>query len=179
MYAVVNLAGKQFTVRPDENIRVPLLDVEVGSVIQCDDVLLYSDGDDVRVGQPKVEGVKVTADAGPTADWNLANFFETGSDLADETLRDLIPSLSYAFGYAENVGGNRLFDINDLIQTISATPLGQEDFSWLKDAADFLLSDMGVKNVHKLPGSKGNDELSGSFLDTTIIGNGGSDVDLL
>ncbi len=62
MYAVVNLAGKQFAVRPDENIRVPLLDVEVGSVIQCDDVLLYSDGDDVRVGQPKVDGVKVTAE---------------------------------------------------------------------------------------------------------------------
>ena len=62
MYAVVNLAGKQFTVRPDENIRVPLLDVEVGSVIQCEDVYLYSDGKDVRVGQPKVEGVKVTAE---------------------------------------------------------------------------------------------------------------------
>lgn len=62
MYAVVNLAGKQFTVRPEENIRVPLLDVEPGSEIQCDDVLLYSDGDDVRVGQPKVEGVKVTAE---------------------------------------------------------------------------------------------------------------------
>jgi large subunit ribosomal protein L21 len=25
-------------------------------------VLLYSDGDDVRVGQPKLEGVKVTAE---------------------------------------------------------------------------------------------------------------------
>ena len=62
MYAVVNLAGKQFKVTPDENIRVPLLDVEVGSVIQCEDVYLYSDGKDVRVGQPKVEGVKVTAE---------------------------------------------------------------------------------------------------------------------
>ena len=62
MYAVVSLAGKQFTVKPDENIRVPLLDVEVGSVISCDDVLLFSDGDDVRVGQPKVDGVKVTAE---------------------------------------------------------------------------------------------------------------------
>jgi large subunit ribosomal protein L21 len=62
VYAVVSLAGKQFTVKPEENIRVPLLDVEVGSMIQCDDVLLYSDGKDVRVGQPKLEGVKVTAE---------------------------------------------------------------------------------------------------------------------
>jgi large subunit ribosomal protein L21 len=62
VYAVVNLAGKQFTVRPDANIRVPLLEAEVGSVIQCDDVLLYSDGDDVRVGKPRVDGVKVTAE---------------------------------------------------------------------------------------------------------------------
>jgi large subunit ribosomal protein L21 len=62
VYAVVNLAGKQYTVKPDENIRVPLLDVEVGSTIQCDEVLLYSDGDDVRVGQPKLDGVKVTAE---------------------------------------------------------------------------------------------------------------------
>jgi large subunit ribosomal protein L21 len=62
VYAVVNLAGKQFTVRPDDKIRVPHLDAEVGSVVQCDDVLLYSDGDDVRIGQPKVEGIKVTAE---------------------------------------------------------------------------------------------------------------------
>jgi large subunit ribosomal protein L21 len=62
VYAVVNLAGKQFTVSPEDNIRVPLLDIEVGSTIQCDDVLLYSDGKDVRVGRPKVDGVKVTAE---------------------------------------------------------------------------------------------------------------------
>lgn len=62
MYAVVNLAGKQFTVRPDGHIRVPLLEAEVGSVIRCDDVLLFSDGEDVRVGRPRVDGVSVTAE---------------------------------------------------------------------------------------------------------------------
>lgn len=62
MYAVVNLAGKQFMVKPDEEIRVPLLEAEVGSVIRCDDVLLYADGKDVRIGQPRLEDVTITAE---------------------------------------------------------------------------------------------------------------------
>lgn len=62
MYAVVNLAGKQFTVKPEEKVRVPLLDVEVGSVIRCDDVLFYADGGDVRVGRPHLDGITVTAE---------------------------------------------------------------------------------------------------------------------
>ena len=62
MYAVVDMAGKQFTVKPDENIRVPHLDCEVGSVIQCDNVLFFSDGENVKVGKPLLEGIKVTAE---------------------------------------------------------------------------------------------------------------------
>ncbi|MCK4538715.1 MAG: 50S ribosomal protein L21 [Candidatus Krumholzibacteria bacterium] len=62
MYAVIDLAGKQFTVKPEDSIQVPLLDAEVGSVIQCDNVLLFSDGDDVRIGKPKLDNIKVTAE---------------------------------------------------------------------------------------------------------------------
>ncbi len=62
VYAVISLAGKQFTVKPEDNIRVPLLDAEVGSLIQCDNVLLYSDGDDIRIGKPVLNGIKVTAE---------------------------------------------------------------------------------------------------------------------
>ncbi len=61
MYAVVNLAGKQFTVKPEEKVEVPLLDAAVGSIIRCDDVLFYADGEDVRVGQPRLDDVTVTA----------------------------------------------------------------------------------------------------------------------
>jgi large subunit ribosomal protein L21 len=61
VYAVVRLAGKQVTVKPEEKVVVPLLDVEEGSVIRCDDVLFYSDGDDVRVGRPLLDDVKITA----------------------------------------------------------------------------------------------------------------------
>ncbi len=62
LYAVVRLAGKQITVKPDDDVRVPCLDVEVGSVIRCDDVLLYADGEDVRIGRPCLEDIKVTAE---------------------------------------------------------------------------------------------------------------------
>jgi large subunit ribosomal protein L21 len=56
------VAGKQVTVKPDEEVAVPRLDAEVGSVIQCDDVLLFSDGKEIRVGQPRLDDVKITAE---------------------------------------------------------------------------------------------------------------------
>ena len=59
MYAVVRVAGKQIMARPDEVVDVPRLDVEAGSLIRCDEVLAYSDGTDVRVGRPCLEGIKV------------------------------------------------------------------------------------------------------------------------
>jgi large subunit ribosomal protein L21 len=62
MYAVVRLAGKQFMMKPDERVTVPLLDVDPGSIIRCDDVLIYANGDDIRVGQPLLDGVNVTAE---------------------------------------------------------------------------------------------------------------------
>ncbi|HUV35934.1 MAG TPA: 50S ribosomal protein L21 [Patescibacteria group bacterium] len=62
MYAVVNLAGKQFSVKPEEEVRVPLLDAAVGSIIRCDEVLFYADGGDVRVGQPRLDDITVTAE---------------------------------------------------------------------------------------------------------------------
>lgn len=62
MYAVVRLAGKQFWVKPNEIVDVPLLELEPGTVISIDEVLAYSDGTDVRVGKPLVEGVKVVGE---------------------------------------------------------------------------------------------------------------------
>lgn len=62
MYAVVRIAGKQVTVEPDHTIHVPRLDAEVGSTVSCDDVLLYADGEDIRVGRPRLDGISVTAE---------------------------------------------------------------------------------------------------------------------
>lgn len=62
MYAVVRVAGKQIIARKDEIVDVPRLDVEEGSLIRCDEVLAFSDGTNVRVGRPRLEGVMVTGE---------------------------------------------------------------------------------------------------------------------
>ena len=69
MYAVVRLAGKQFWVKPNEIVDVPLLELEPGTVISIDEVLAYSDGTDVRVGKPLVEGVKNCATSEKARSW--------------------------------------------------------------------------------------------------------------
>jgi large subunit ribosomal protein L21 len=62
MYAVFRTGGKQFRAEPGKKIRVPSMEVEPGDSITFDDVLLASDGKDVRVGEPKVKGAKVKAE---------------------------------------------------------------------------------------------------------------------
>jgi len=60
MYAIVEIAGKQFKVTQDQQLYTPQLNVEAGSVITFDKVLLIEDGDSVAIGVPTVTGVKVT-----------------------------------------------------------------------------------------------------------------------
>lgn len=61
MYAIVDIAGKQFRVSKGDSIRVPKVDGEVGKDIEFDRVLLISDNGKVSVGQPVVEGARVKA----------------------------------------------------------------------------------------------------------------------
>lgn len=61
MYAVVATGGKQYRVSPGDVIRVEKLDVEAGETVELDEVLMVADGDDVKVGAPRLEGGKVTA----------------------------------------------------------------------------------------------------------------------
>lgn len=62
MHAVVEISGKQFTVRAEERVRVPLLSAEAGTEIEFDRVLLVTDGEDHHVGKPHVEGALVKAE---------------------------------------------------------------------------------------------------------------------
>ncbi len=62
MYAVFRTGGKQFRAEPGKKIRVPSLGVEPGESVTFDDVLLASDGTEVQVGAPTVDGAKVTAE---------------------------------------------------------------------------------------------------------------------
>jgi large subunit ribosomal protein L21 len=62
MYAVFRTGGKQFRAEPGKKIRVPSLEIEPGESVTFDDVLLASDGSQVQVGAPTVEGAKVKAE---------------------------------------------------------------------------------------------------------------------
>ena len=62
MYAVFRTGGKQFRAEPGKSIRIPSLAVEPGDSVTFDDVLLASDGKDVQVGAPTVDGAKVKAE---------------------------------------------------------------------------------------------------------------------
>lgn len=62
MYAVVKIKNQQYRVTPDTKIQVPLLDGEVGQALTFDEVLLFADGDDIKVGTPQVDGASVAAE---------------------------------------------------------------------------------------------------------------------
>ena len=62
MYAVIKSGGKQHRVVVDELLKVELLKAEAGDTVKVEDVLMVVDGDDVKIGQPVVEGASVEAE---------------------------------------------------------------------------------------------------------------------
>jgi len=61
MYAIFRSGGRQYEARLGHVVKVEKICGEVGENVTLDEVLLFSDGDQLRVGQPLVEGVKVQA----------------------------------------------------------------------------------------------------------------------
>lgn len=62
MFAVFESGGKQHRVSEGDVIRVERLAGDPGQSLEFDRVLLVSEGDDVTVGTPYVEGGRVTAE---------------------------------------------------------------------------------------------------------------------
>jgi len=60
MYAIVETGGKQYRVSPGDVIRVEKLAAGEGEVMELDKVLLIADEQGVKVGNPYLEGAKVT-----------------------------------------------------------------------------------------------------------------------
>ena len=60
MYAIVDIAGKQFKVTQDQYVYAPLMDNEAGASVDFDKVLLTDDNGKVKVGSPTIKGAKVT-----------------------------------------------------------------------------------------------------------------------
>lgn len=59
MYAVVKTGGKQYKVQEGQTVRVEKIDGDVGQSIRLDQVLMFSDGETVTVGQPVLGDVAV------------------------------------------------------------------------------------------------------------------------
>ncbi len=62
MYAVIAAGGKQHRVEEGEVLRLEKIEVATGESVDFDQVLLVSNGDDLKIGTPVVEGAKVTAE---------------------------------------------------------------------------------------------------------------------
>ena len=61
MYAVIVTGGKQYRVAEGDVVRVESLPVAEGGAVEIDKVLMVTNGDDVKVGAPYLDGGKVTA----------------------------------------------------------------------------------------------------------------------
>src|SRR5690242_6934752 len=61
-YAIFKAAGQQFRAEKGLRMKVPSLTGEPGSKVTFEEVLLSSDGEKIRAGQPTVKGAKVVAE---------------------------------------------------------------------------------------------------------------------
>lgn len=64
MYAVVEIAGKQYQVTENTKLVTDKLAGEAGTTVEFDRVLLYVDGQNVKIGKPILAGAKVSATIG-------------------------------------------------------------------------------------------------------------------
>ncbi len=61
MYAVIQTGGKQYRVEEGSTLKIEKLELGVGDSVEFDNVLMVQSGSEVKVGQPFVDGGKVTA----------------------------------------------------------------------------------------------------------------------
>ncbi len=64
MYALIAIKGKQYKAVKGETLRVDLFAEEVGTSLECDKVMLISDGKKSVVGQPYIQGASVKLSLG-------------------------------------------------------------------------------------------------------------------
>lgn len=61
-YAVVETGGKQYLVKAGDQVTVEFLASEAAKQVTLDRVLAISDGKELKIGTPVVDGARVTAD---------------------------------------------------------------------------------------------------------------------
>ena len=72
MYAVIEQGGKQYKVAQGDCVNIELTDIGADATsIDLDKVLMVSDGTEIKVGTPYLEGAKVVASFKTTAEEGL------------------------------------------------------------------------------------------------------------
>lgn len=61
MYAVIFSGGKQYRVQEGDTLKIESLPGDVGGTIDFDKILMVGEGDSIKVGQPYLNGGKVSA----------------------------------------------------------------------------------------------------------------------
>ncbi|WP_371195641.1 50S ribosomal protein L21 [Glaciecola sp. SC05] len=62
MYAVFQSGGKQHRVAEGQTVRLEKIELAPGDAVTFDDILMVSNGEDIKIGTPYVSGGKVTAE---------------------------------------------------------------------------------------------------------------------
>lgn len=60
MYAIIKTGGKQYKVSEGDEVIIEKLEVAEGDEVTFEEVLSIVDGENIKIGQPKVEGAKVS-----------------------------------------------------------------------------------------------------------------------
>ena len=60
MYAIIKTGGKQYRVENGLKLKIEQIPADVGSEVVIDQVLLISDGDNISMGTPVLNGASVT-----------------------------------------------------------------------------------------------------------------------
>jgi len=58
-YAVLKTGGKQYRVTPGVTFEIERLEAEAGQDVELKEVMALSDGNELKIGMPYVEGAKV------------------------------------------------------------------------------------------------------------------------
>ena len=61
MYALVNISGKQIRIEEGVNTKIPLQKNKVGSKITLDNILLFDDGKNKKIGNPYIKSLSFAA----------------------------------------------------------------------------------------------------------------------
>jgi len=60
-FAVIKTGGKQYLVKEGDKLKVEKIDAKENGEFDFNEVLLMADGNNIKIGSPLVEGMKVSA----------------------------------------------------------------------------------------------------------------------